>query len=77
MHFAYFWYNFMPLARGSAAVGYTTILSLFWAFGMPISVPIPAHYQSDWEAILCTVRCSVHGRCVQQWRSVAGCLRWL
>jgi hypothetical protein len=53
----YYWYNFMPLARGSAAVGYTTILSLFWALGMPITVPIPKDYQTDWEAILCQVRC--------------------
>jgi hypothetical protein len=55
LHFVFYWYNFMPLARGSAAVGYTTILSLFWAFHMPISVPIPKNYQTDWEAILCRV----------------------
>lgn len=54
--FTYYWYNFMPLARGSAAVGYTTILSLFWAFGMPISVAIPKDYQTDWEAILTQAR---------------------
>ena len=52
----YYWYNFMPLARGSAAVGYTTILSLCWAFGMPVSASIPVNYQADWEAILCRVR---------------------
>ena len=52
----YYWYNFMPLARGSAAVGFTTILSLFWAFGFPVSVRIPKNYQTDWEAILCKVR---------------------
>jgi hypothetical protein len=55
LHFVYYWYSFMPLARGSAAVGYTTILSLFWAFGMPISSHIPKDYQTDWEAILCRV----------------------
>ena len=42
----------MPLARGTAACGYTTILSLFWAAGMPITVSIPKDYQVDWEAIL-------------------------
>jgi hypothetical protein len=55
LRYVYYWYNFMPLARGSAAVGYTTILSLFWAVGMPVSVSIPKDYQPDWEAILCQV----------------------
>jgi hypothetical protein len=35
----------MPLARGTAAVGYTTMLGLFWAAGMPITQPIPTDYQ--------------------------------
>lgn len=35
----------MPLARGTAAVGYTTMLGLFWAAGMPISSIIPKDYQ--------------------------------
>eukprot|EP00983_Pelagomonas_calceolata_P045807 1139884-Pelagomonas_calceolata.AAC.4 len=35
----------MPLARGTAACGYTTILSLFWAAGMPITASIPKDYQ--------------------------------
>ncbi|KAK9842872.1 hypothetical protein WJX74_003734 [Apatococcus lobatus] len=52
LKYAYYWYNFMPLARGSAMVGYTTILSLFLAAGMPISAAIPKDYQVDWEAIL-------------------------
>jgi hypothetical protein len=43
--YAYYWYNFMPLARGTAAVGYTTMLALFWAAGMPITQPIPTDYQ--------------------------------
>jgi hypothetical protein len=43
--YAYYWYNFMPLARGTAAVGYTTMLGLFWAAGMPITQPIPRDYQ--------------------------------
>ncbi|GAX83792.1 hypothetical protein CEUSTIGMA_g11217.t1 [Chlamydomonas eustigma] len=52
LNFAYYWYNFMPLARGTAACGYTTILSLFWAAGMPVNASIPKQYQVDWEAIL-------------------------
>ena len=34
-------YNFMPLARGTAAVGYITLLGIFLAAGMPITAPIP------------------------------------
>jgi hypothetical protein len=43
--FAYYWYNFMPLARGTAAVGYTTLLALLWALGTPVTAPIPKDYQ--------------------------------
>eukprot|EP00210_Caulerpa_lentillifera_P002409 g2310.t1 len=50
--FVYYWYNFMPLARGTAACGYTTILAMFWAADMPVLVSIPQDYQVDWEAIL-------------------------
>ena len=39
--FAYFWYNFMPLARGTAAAGYICILGLFMAAGMPVTSNIP------------------------------------
>ncbi len=39
--FAYFWYNFMPLARGTAAAGYICILGLFLAAGMPVIASIP------------------------------------
>ena len=39
--FAYTWYNFMPLARGTAAAGYVAILGLFAAAGMPVSTPCP------------------------------------
>ena len=39
--YVYVWYNFMPLSRGSAVVGYITLLGIFLAAGMPISAPIP------------------------------------
>lgn len=39
--YAYYWYNFMPLARGTAVVGYIVILGLFLAAGMPITAAIP------------------------------------
>jgi len=35
----------MPLARGTAAVGYTTMLCLFWAAGTPVTAHIPKDYQ--------------------------------
>ena len=45
MTYCYYWYNFMPLARGTAAVGYTTMLGLFWGAGMPVTATIPKDYQ--------------------------------
>lgn len=39
--YAFYWYNFMPLARGTAVVGYIVILALFLAAGMPITATIP------------------------------------
>lgn len=51
--FAYYWYNFMPLARGTAAVGYSTVLTLFWAAGMPVTAYIPKDYQ---VSAFCAVR---------------------
>lgn len=50
--FAYCWYNFMPLARGSALCGYVALLAAFLAAEMPIRNSIPPSYQTDWEAIL-------------------------
>lgn len=41
LSFAYFWYNFMPLARGTAAAGYIAILAIFLAASMPVTSPIP------------------------------------
>ena len=41
LNYAYVWYNFMPLARGTAVVGYITLLAAFLAAGMPVTAPIP------------------------------------
>lgn len=54
LRFAYYWYNFMPLARGSAFCGYVALLGVFLAAGAPIRAGIPKSYQTDWEAILST-----------------------
>ena len=42
----------MPLARGSAAVGYALLLAVRLAAGRPVGRAIPAGVQADWEAIL-------------------------
>lgn len=52
LRFAYYWYNFMPLARGSAFCGYVFMLGAFLAAGAPVRAAMPQHYQTDWEAIL-------------------------
>ncbi len=59
MTYAYYWYNFMPLARGTAAVGYTTLMAWFWAAGMPVTATIPKDYQVGW---VCPDRDAAWGR---------------
>ncbi|KAM9971524.1 hypothetical protein ACTFIW_011503 [Dictyostelium discoideum] len=49
---SFYWYNFMPLSRGSAALGFTTLLGLFLSLDITITSPIPKNQQPDWEAIL-------------------------
>ena len=39
--YVYYWYNFMPLARGTAVTGYITLLAIFLAADMPITCFIP------------------------------------
>jgi len=53
--YAYVWYNFMPLARGTAVVGYVTLLGVFLAAGMPISAAIPKarHTPARWYLSQC------------------------
>ncbi|KAJ0040577.1 hypothetical protein Pint_27946 [Pistacia integerrima] len=52
LRMTYYWYNFMPLSRGSAAVGFVVLLGLFLAANMEFSGQIPKGVQVDWEAIL-------------------------
>lgn len=47
-----FRYNFMPLSRGTAAVGFVVLLGLFLAANMEFTGSIPKDFQVDWEAIL-------------------------
>ncbi|KAK2967664.1 hypothetical protein RJ640_030535 [Escallonia rubra] len=48
----YYWYNFMPLSRGTAATGFIVLLGLFLAANMEFTGSIPQGLQVDWEAIL-------------------------
>ncbi|KAJ3669831.1 hypothetical protein LUZ60_010155 [Juncus effusus] len=52
LRLTYYWYNFMPLSRGTSAVGYTVLLGLFLAANMEVTNEIPPGVQADWEAIL-------------------------
>ncbi|CAA6657494.1 unnamed protein product [Spirodela intermedia] len=52
LRMAYYWYNFMPLSRGTAVVGYVVLLGLLLAANMEVSGSIPQGVQVDWEAIL-------------------------
>lgn len=49
---AYYWFNFMPLSRGSAAAGLTAIHAVFLAFGYELKGEIPRGMQVDWEAMI-------------------------
>ncbi|XP_073044864.1 suppressor of RPS4-RLD 1 [Primulina eburnea] len=52
LRMTYYWYNFTPLSRGSAVVGFVVLLGLFLAANMEFTGSIPAGVQVDWEAIL-------------------------
>ncbi|CAI7876927.1 unnamed protein product, partial [Closterium sp. NIES-53] len=53
LRMAYYWYNFMPLARGTAMNGYVMTLALLLAVDLQVSQPIARGVQVDWESILC------------------------
>jgi len=52
LQFTYFWYNFMPLSRGTAACGYIGLVAMFLAIGIKIKDLVPEKLLVDWEAIL-------------------------
>ena len=49
---AFYWYNFMPLVRGTALCGLVAIHGLLLAAGFEIKGNIPERLQVDWEAVL-------------------------
>ncbi|KAJ6740417.1 SUPPRESSOR OF RPS4-RLD 1 [Salix purpurea] len=52
LRMTYYWYNFMPMSRGSAVVGFSVLLGLLLAANMEFTGKIPKGIQVDWEAIL-------------------------
>lgn len=66
LQYAYYWYNFMPLARGTALVGYLTLLALFVAADAPIMQPAPKVSSSP-PSLQCAVLTVVRaGLCAQR-----------
>ncbi|KAM3363429.1 suppressor of RPS4-RLD 1 [Capsicum galapagoense] len=52
LRMTYYWYNFMPLSRGTAVVGFIVLLGLLLAANMEYTGSIPKGLQVDWEAIM-------------------------
>ncbi|CAI5531952.1 unnamed protein product [Closterium sp. Naga37s-1] len=52
LRLGYFWFQLMPLTRGSAMVGVVSILGLSMAADMETTTLIPHGVQVDWEALL-------------------------
>ena len=49
----FYWVNFGPLSRGSAACGYAMLLAALTALNIEVALPLlPRGKQLDWEAIL-------------------------
>jgi hypothetical protein len=52
LYICFYWYNLMPLSRGTAAIGMIALHAFLLSAGWKIAKPIPAGFQPDWEAIL-------------------------
>uniref|UniRef100_A0A7S2SK19 Protein O-GlcNAc transferase n=1 Tax=Rhizochromulina marina TaxID=1034831 RepID=A0A7S2SK19_9STRA len=52
LKFFFYWVNFGPLSRGSAACGYAAVLGIFTALNIDVTRGVPKGLQMDWEAIL-------------------------
>ena len=50
----FYWANWGPLPRGTAATGYAALLAVFMAAGQNVLSKIPKMKQMDWESILRT-----------------------
>eukprot|EP01065_Artemidia_motanka_P021710 TRINITY_DN25969_c0_g1_i1.p1 TRINITY_DN25969_c0_g1~~TRINITY_DN25969_c0_g1_i1.p1 ORF type:complete len:915 (+),score=196.43 TRINITY_DN25969_c0_g1_i1:62-2746(+) len=49
----FFWVNFQPLTRGSAAVGLCSLLGMLLSVGLELRGGVKEGVQTDWEGILC------------------------
>lgn len=52
LRLTFYWFNFMPLTRGSAAVGWAMLMALLLACDIEVCEPPPEGVCLDWEAIL-------------------------
>lgn len=73
LRLSFYWYNFMPLARGTAVVGYITLLGLFLAANMKITTSVPKNFQVDWEAIL-SPNLDIFSQAVKPWLNAGTCI---
>jgi hypothetical protein len=67
---AFYWYNFMPLSRGTAACGLISIVSMLLALDLELGDSLPDDVQPDWDAILEAEPCRYVGMCDERARSV-------
>ncbi len=51
LKYFYYWINYSPLSRGSAAVGYASLVGCVLAMGDVLMSPLPEGIQLDWEAM--------------------------
>ncbi|XP_043713183.1 suppressor of RPS4-RLD 1-like [Telopea speciosissima] len=63
----YYWYNFMPLSRGSAVVGFVVLLGLFHAANVEVTESIPQGLQVDWEANILTSDPNSYVDSIKRW----------
>jgi tetratricopeptide (TPR) repeat protein len=54
MALGFFWYQWMPLSRGTAGVGWSVTMGLLSSFDLKLRSSMPKHMQPDLEAIFCT-----------------------
>ncbi len=48
----FFWYNLMPLSRGTSAIGGCMLHAILLSCDLEVAVPVPEGLQPDWDAIL-------------------------
>ena len=61
LRFVFYWYNFMPLTRGTAMCGLLALHAILLAAGYAVSEPLPEGVQIDWLAILTPEVCKGMG----------------